>query len=166
MFTDWNHLTPLILSLVLTTCWPSPDDSINYVLLNLVMWKHGTFNTHGANFHWMWFCSMPFFPRFGNKCSWMLFGWGMMILFQTSNQSVILCSWRPEPLNICHHEWCHLLSSLPWTAQLRPSEIGSQSYTIPTASLLYGWFCPTHISWITAIPCPYRSRTHPTNVGC
>merc|ERR1712166_1367796 len=57
-----------------------------------------------------------------------------------------------------------MLHSLPWSAELRPSQARSESCSIPTSSLLLHRLHPTYIPWLPAIPCTHCARADPADV--
>ena len=79
----------------------------------------------------------------------------------------LLCnSWRSESPNFSHHEWCNMLSSIPWSTQLRSSQTRRESHSLPSFALLHGRVCPSHFPWIPTVQGSHRARIDPTNVGC
>ena len=78
---------------------------------------------------------------------------------------IIVCSWRLEPFDLGHYEWCDLLSKVPRTTQLRPKKTRREPYPIPSSPLLHGRFRSPHLPRLPAVHLPHSPRAHPTNVG-
>jgi hypothetical protein len=79
-----------------------------------------------------------------------------ILKFLNTSDSLFLNSWRLEPLDQCNDERCHLLPPLPRTTKLWPVQACSQLDNVPSAPLLHGRLCATHLVWLAAVPCAHR----------
>merc|ERR1712072_267654 len=73
--------------------------------------------------------------------------------------------WRFEPLDLCGHEWHHVLLEIPRSIERRFEKVSSELGTVPEIALFYGWFCAAHVERIATIPIVVRSGARGANVG-
>lgn len=69
---------------------------------------------------------------------------------------VVCSSWGFESSDFGNYERCHLLSAIPWSAELRPPKASGELDPIPSTTLLHGGICTSDISRITAVLCSKR----------
>merc|ERR1712232_480694 len=74
--------------------------------------------------------------------------------------------WRSQPFGECSDEWCDVLSSLPWSIELRSQENCGEFDSISTLALLHDRLCASHISWIAAISGADGPRADAADVRC